>query len=428
MAFVVGRIAQVVTQLPVLRQLFTFLHLVRKEGGKAAWSAFLSWLRILNCQIPRLNERQYVQHLFAGDSRPIIIFPPLVNWHIPLYQRPQHVALQLAEMSFLYFFCTDNWQYDDVKGFERISDSLYLTNRFKKLCKTRQRRIVHLYSSDNRTTWDFVDLELNRGNLVLYEFIDEISHKVSGFTIPAHTFEKHNNILRDERCMVIATADKLYQEVLRYRSSNCALVTNGVDFDHFSREFQYDALPGILKELVAVGRPIIGYFGALASWFDYDLLLRVARQRPDYQILLIGWDYDTSLGQYDLQQCSNITVIGPVPYEDLPRYAYWFDVAVIPFKINEITESTSPIKVFEYMALGKPIVTTAMPECRKYRSVLIGEDGDDFIAKLDLALTLRKDEAYLTLLKMEAKENTWEKKAGVIADLIRQNLAGLPKD
>jgi hypothetical protein len=73
------------------------------------------------------------------------------------------------------------------------------------------------------------------------------------------------------------------------------------------------------------------------------------------------------------------------------------------------------------MALGKPVVTTGLPECRKYRSVLVGEDHGDFMAKLDLALTLREDEAYKTLLTKEALENTWETKASAIARLIRAN-------
>jgi glycosyltransferase involved in cell wall biosynthesis len=86
--------------------------------------------------------------------------------------------------------------------------------------------------------------------------------------------------------------------------------------------------------------------------------------------------------------------------------------------INDITESTSPIKLFEYMAMGKPIVTTNMPECRKYQSVLIGKNHEEFIKKIDEALSLRDDREYKNILKKEAKANSWESKAKVIAEML----------
>jgi glycosyltransferase involved in cell wall biosynthesis len=91
---------------------------------------------------------------------------------------------------------------------------------------------------------------------------------------------------------------------------------------------------------------------------------------------------------------------------------------MIPFLINEITESTSPIKLFEYMALGKPIVTTNIAECQKYKSVLIAVDHQDYIRKIDQALALRTNEEYCAILNREAKENLWEIKAEQIINLI----------
>ena len=91
--------------------------------------------------------------------------------------------------------------------------------------------------------------------------------------------------------------------------------------------------------------------------------------------------------------------------------------------MNKITESTSPIKIFEYMALGKPIVTTDLRECRKYKSVLIGKDYENFIKKVDDALELRDDPAYLGLLDKEAKENTWEDRARKIDEAIQEHFS-----
>ena len=94
---------------------------------------------------------------------------------------------------------------------------------------------------------------------------------------------------------------------------------------------------------------------------------------------------------------------------------------MIPFQINDITRATSPVKIFEYMALQKPIVTTDMNECRKYGSVLIGHDHEEFLAQLEKALTLRHDTAYLELLTKEAQENDWSRKAAAIIEMLKKD-------
>ncbi len=357
-----------------------------------------------------------------SDNRdmPVIVFKPITDWHLKLFQRPQHIALNLSKSGFLYFFCTGNF-YENVDGFEKISESGYVTDRYDMLAALPRRKILHLYSTDNWTGYDLVQRELASGNIILYEYVDEIHEKVSVRKIPDFVFERHEKILSDERCIVVATADKLYQDVLAKRSRNCALVTNGVDVAHFSGSPENPAPPGAMRQPVRPGVPVIGYFGALASWFDFDLVRKLAGER-EWQVVLIGHNYDNTMKKYRFDKLANLTVLKPVPYARLPEYAKWFDVAIIPFKLNEITRSTSPIKLFEYMALGKPIVTTDLPECRKYDAVLVGKDHDDFIRKVEQALPLKGDERYKARLKQTAVQNSWERKAQKIAELIHRNL------
>jgi len=90
-------------------------------------------------------------------------------------------------------------------------------------------------------------------------------------------------------------------------------------------------------------------------------------------------------------------------------------VSIIPFVLSDIVESTYPVKLFEYMALVHPIIKADMPECRKYKSVLIGKTASDFVKKIDEALKMKDDEGYKNILAKEANENSWENKVEIIA-------------
>ncbi len=367
------------------------------------------------------NREQLEKILEKYPNETIIVLPDLVDWNIPLFQRPQHLAKNLAKQGFLYFYCTANTQYDKVDGFEEFSDRCIITNRFDLLDSIAGRKKVYdLSSTDNKTDWNFVVDRLMQGNIILYQYIDEISAEISGHAIPEKLYKKHINILKDERCIVIPSATKLENDVKKYRSKNFKLVTNGVEIEHFAQKIDIQSYPEEIKAVVNRNKPVIGYFGAFASWFDYELVLRLAIEREDLEIVLLGVDYDGSIKKYQLEKYDNITVLGPIPYTDLPRYAACFDVSTIPFVINDITESTSPIKLFEYMAMGRPIVKTDMPECRKYTSVLIGKNHDEFIAQIEKALSLREDKSYLSILEKEAYENSWESKAKDIAEMLEK--------
>ena len=161
------------------------------------------------------------------------------------------------------------------------------------------------------------------------------------------------------------------------------------------------------------------YYGALAKWFDYDLVKKMAKT-DKYSIVLFGIKYDESFDKNLINE-KNVYFMGSRDYKVLKNYAKYADVLTIPFVINNITLATSPVKIFEYMALHKPIVTTDMPECRKYKSVLIGHNHEEFIKKIDEALKKEKDKKYIELLDKEARENDWSTKAKVIIDLIKKD-------
>lgn len=386
-------------------------------------------LKKIKQKVFKVNEKsqkeKYISDFLSiikkNPNKKIILFPTLVDWNIPLFQRPQHIALNMGNEGYLYFFCTNNI-IDTVDGFDEVSKNCFVTNSneywlIEELGKLSNRdKILHLYSTDNIRDNEYIQLVRNNGFTILYEYVDEIHEEISGMKIQQRILDRHNSMLEDESVTVIATADKLYQEVKAVRKTNFALVTNGVQLGHFDQKFSN--VPLEIKDIVKKGNPIIGYYGAFAKWLNYELIEELATKHPEWEILLIGKDYDGSINNSNISKFSNIHVVGPINYYQLPEYAQHFSISTIPFRINDITDSTSPIKLFEYMALNKPIVTTAMPECRKYKSVLIGENHDHFIEKIEDAVNSILPDTYYNDMKKEYIENTWDQKTKDIIKLL----------
>ncbi len=109
--------------------------------------------------------------------------------------------------------------------------------------------------------------------------------------------------------------------------------------------------------------PVIGYFGLLADWIDLEMIAWLAAQRPGWTFLLVG-QAKTDIRQ--LQGLSNVVMVGPQPYESLPGWARAFDVAIIPYRMNRQVQNANPLKLREYLATGRPIVSVRNPEIEKF--------------------------------------------------------------
>src|SRR5271157_2935623 len=355
------------------------------------------------------NELERILRARKGKVKGIIIYPPTVDWNIPLFQRPQQLALELSKNGYLFFYSTCKNEFDRVDGFYEINENCYITNQYDLLVRELSGFIVILSSTNLDIRLEEV-IKIKERATIVYDYIDEIHTDIIARESVAHISRRHE-YMRKRADIFIATADNLYNEALKYREKDTYLIPNGVDYKHFHIARNSARIPEDFASIIEKKKPIIGYYGAMAKWLDYELIKKAAAARPDCEFVLIGWDYDGSIASQGLDKFENIHFLGAKDYSILPQYALWFDVATIPFILNKITESTSPIKVFEYMALGTPILTTDLKECRKYGSVLIAKDREDFIGKLDDAIKLKSDHSYLALLDKEAMENTWGKRA-----------------
>lgn len=329
----------------------------------------------------------------------IFVFPPSLDWQTQLFQRPQQLALALARQGALVFYVQPESSTGD-EPFLRLHDHLYLCNGPVETFEVLEDPLIYLL------TWNRAYGSVFDSPRIIYDFVDEIE-----------VFEgNRKQLIRDHQRLihkselVVTTAVRLYQQVLPQRD-DVILCPNGVNYEHFaSLRSQEIQPPSDLAPILALGKPVIGYYGALAIWFDYELIFETAKCRSDLFFVFIGPDYDGTLPP-KLLDLANVRWLGVKSYSDLPRYVRFFDVATIPFQLNSITHATSPLKLFEYMAAGKPVVTTAMEESMRYPGVLAAKDTKDFIQMLDRGLALKGDQEYLALIDAVARENTWDSRA-----------------
>jgi glycosyltransferase involved in cell wall biosynthesis len=214
---------------------------------------------------------------------------------------------------------------------------------------------------------------------VVYYCVDEFS-RFRG--VPAQRLQKLEEKLLQRADAVILSASRLYDAKVKL-NPNAALVRHGVDYLHFRRAL--DPATAIPSELVGLPKPILGYFGLIApDWIDLPLLVHVAKSFPHASLVMLG---KTTMDVSPLQRLPNVHLLGRKDYGTLPAYAKAFDVALVPFPINEVTLSSNPLKAREYLACGLPVISTRIPEAESLGLCRIGDGPESFVQEIRAALT-----------------------------------------
>lgn len=354
------------------------------------------------------------------ELRRQIIFYSTLDWAFPFEQRVHHLAKALADRGWKVVFISPGTGYDHFLFVDRPHERILVAFDLNAVISATISPTLYTISADNRLSRSMFDAVFQKDGIIIYDFLDAIDEKVSNAPLTPERLDVHNEaLLNTKAVVVISTADEIERETRQFRIENTWHITNGVKCSHFKRPREKQRVSETFQRIIASNKPIVGYYGALASWFDFSLIQHLARSRPHYNIVLIGPDYDGSMENYDLGE-ANIHIFDPIPYDDLPSYGVWFDVAIIPFLINDITVATSPLKLFEYMAMGAPIVSTNINEARNYGSVFIAENVDHFPVQVDRALQASREPEYLNVLYREAQENDWSSKASKLEEAIDQ--------
>jgi len=216
-------------------------------------------------------------------------------------------------------------------------------------------------------------------SLVCFDYVDDLTE----FTGIPEWFERYLDLALRKADLVFAVSHVLVEKVAEKRE-RVFLLTNGVDTDHFAKALKDIQLPSVFKR---IKKPVIGYVGVLEDWIDFPLLKSIAATYPNYSIVLIGPAHPRVLEDVkELERFPNVFYLGKVPYETLPNYLRGIDLCIVPFKINNLTKAANPIKVYEYLASGKRIVSSAVPEIEKLKVVKTANDTDEFISQISESL------------------------------------------
>jgi GT2 family glycosyltransferase len=390
------------------------------------------WLPTRKLRQFSLTDRQPAA---TGPARADVICFSIVDWNFR-YQRPQQIISQFAAHGHRVFYLRlDAVLPSDVEprfSISKLKENVYQVTLaahrqiwinqedikganadqlLASLDELREAfRIDEAIAYVMTPSWTTMALAAKGrwGWRVIYDCMDEWS----GFPGMGRAIPKAEQRLVRECDLLVVTAQRLYD---KWRGLNRPLVLarNGVDHKFYLEHCQPNGLLGGLTH------PIVGYYGAIADWFDLELLIQIARLRPNYSFVLLGGVFDTDVSE--LSRLPNIRLLGQQPYETMPQYLYHFDACLIPFKTNSTTAATDPVKVYEYLSGGKPVVSVALPELEPYRDLLyIADSREDFLTQLDRALT-EDDPAMIERRRSFAAANTWQNRYEIIGSALRDS-------
>jgi glycosyltransferase involved in cell wall biosynthesis len=229
--------------------------------------------------------------------------------------------------------------------------------------------------------------------LLVYHCADDYVH-VKGF--PASLPELEEELCRASD-LVVATAEPLAESRSLW-NPNTHWIPNGVSFEHFAKPAEPH------PELSSKRKPVIGFVGGLAQWVDLTWVAHAARQRPDWSFVLIG---PRSTDLSPVEGLPNVDVPGPRPYGEVPSYLAAFDVAIVPFVQDEVTRNADPIKVYEYLAAGVPVVATRLQALERLSHVVrLAGSPQGFLTELDAAVAEGR-ETRAVERRAEAQKHTW---------------------
>jgi len=373
----------------------SFVH----HRGRGSFSA-LGEARYL--AIYRENERKYREKWgspppkrSAGGVLPgalaraesPVVFLPSIPWNAVLVQRPHHLARAIARAGHPVVFLSED-DGDRFDGFADVEENLFLHRGSREALGGLRRPFLWsvAYNVPAASEW-------REGRLV-YDAVDHLA--VFPHPLRRLRAAERRALARAER--VFAVSRGLRDELAADRP-DAAYLPNGVDAAPFARV--RGAPPGPHE------RPAAVYVGALARWFDFALLADVARALPGWDFRLYGEMLDGAWGRSPASALDNVAFLGARAHAEIPRLLADANVAILPFVVSPVTAFVSPIKLYEYFAAGKPVVSSPMPEAEAFAETRIARTAAEWVEALGNALEASRDPASTARLRAVGRANDW---------------------
>lgn len=379
-------------------------------------------------------SRLYSVHLkkeFSGSNKIIVVFP-VINWK-SRWQRPQQIMSRFAKDGYKIFYLQmaiidfggeirDEKEAFDVIDVKKMEENIFeitlsgecpfdiysnkISPKNLKNFNLQLGSLINFYKIKNPVFmvhfpgWSELVFSLKRrfGGTIVFDCMDDHS----GFsTAVDEVIEREDFLVRNSD--IVFSSSKLLLEKNLLKRNESFLVKNGTEFLHFNKIFRNG-------ELNNIKNPIIGYYGAINDWFDMEIIRYCAEKKPEWNFVLIGGTDNNNFekDKLILSNLKNVFFLGEKKYSDLPGYIGYFDVCIIPFKLIPLTMATNPVKFYEYISSGKPVVSVDLPELILYKDICyLSKSKEDFLKNIEIAL--KENDIKLKNKRIEvAKENSWD--------------------
>jgi GT2 family glycosyltransferase/SAM-dependent methyltransferase len=360
---------------------------------------------------------------YESNAHDVVCFP-IIDWDFR-FQRPQQLMAQFAAAGHRVFYIAQGF-YSHVPAYT-IQEKR--RNIYEISLRGLERKVYSEFLDDKARDVLFASLDALRRDLSLgatvafaelpfwWPLVDkaraEFAWPIVYDCMDYHAgFSTNRTEMLDQESSLLESADLVVvsSEFLETRArrinSNVLLVRNACDYEHFAKA-------GKPKN----ERPLIGYYGAIAEWFDSDLVADLAERRPDWDFVLVGSTFGADTSR--LSQLSNVSLPGEKHYLEIPDWLGTFDVAIIPFKRTALTQATNPVKAYEILAAGKPLVSVPIPEVSRLAPLVRqASNVDEFETEVMAALNTETRE-FEERRRAYAREHTWEKRYETLTPPVR---------
>ncbi len=376
------------------------------------------------------NASRHLETSFENpgiDAEPDIFVLSIIPWNFR-YQRPQHIAKYLSETGRRVFFVEMD-QASEGTEIEKISENLYRVNLTLSNTKHIQpytgqpqgeqlkqwlKEFLAFVHDINATSLKQVIIQhpfwwqMAKHFSPEFEIIFDCMDDMSGFanTEPFLLELEHDMLCRADKLTV--SSQYLYDKY-KHLNDPC-MVRNAGQIEHFKITPSEAHVPSFMSANRTRKVIRVGYVGAIAQWFDAELLRAVANNSVDMEFHLCGEVTNEEAAK--LADLANVTMYGEIPYAEAPHFIQQMDVVIIPFKLVPIIQACDPVKFYEYCAAGKPTVATKMPELERVRDLVFFASGaSEFEAQIREAHSSGQDKNFVETIQLFATENTWVHRA-----------------